>query len=221
MKLHSFDAEYVRQLKTGDPGAENHFVSYFSALLYLKLTARLRSHQMIEDVRQETLLRVLEAVRKKNGLEHPERFGAFVNAVCNHVLLEFWRAESRQSPGNYGMEEPADLKVDLDGPLVDSDRKRQVHRVLDELTPKDRRLLRAVYLEELDRAEICRRHGVDAGYLRVLLHRAKSRFRKIYQEQDCDWQLPAARAGIKVQIHGVHRQVHAHHVTHLDAHAIR
>ena len=221
MKLQSFDAEYVRQLKTGDPGAENHFVSYFSALLYLKLAARLRSQHLIEDVQQETLLRVLEAVRKKDGVEHPERFGAFVNAVCNHVLLEFWRAESRHNPGCYGIDEPRDPSVDLDGPLVDSDTKRRVQRVLDELTPKDRRLLRAVYFEERDKAEICRRHGVDAGYLRVLLHRAKIRFRKIYQEHDCSWHLPAARAGIEMQVHGVHRQVHAHHVAHLNAHAIR
>jgi RNA polymerase sigma-70 factor (ECF subfamily) len=71
----------------------------------------------------------------------------------------------------------------MDAPLVNFDTKRQVQQVLDELPEKDRRLLSAVYLQELDKSEICRRQHVDPDYLRVLLHRAKGRFKKAYHEQ--------------------------------------
>ena len=183
MTFHTFDAEYVQRLTTGDPVAENHFAFYFGELLYLKLRARLRSRQLIEDVRQETLLRVLQTLRRKGGVEHPERFGAFVNAVCNNVLLEFCRSERRHDPLEEQPREPADPHVDLDEPLVDFDRKRQVQAALSELPEKDRNLLRSVFLDETEKSEVCRRYAVDGDYLRVLLHRAKARFRRAYLDR--------------------------------------
>src|SRR5438477_12625321 len=92
--FHSFDADYLERLASGDPTIERHFSLYFSDLLGLKLRVRIRSAQLIEDIRQETLLRVIQIVRTR-GVDHPERFGAFVSAVCNNVLMEQVRAESR------------------------------------------------------------------------------------------------------------------------------
>jgi len=186
LTFQSFDAEYVRRLTQGDAGVEEHFASYFGNLLFLKLRARLRSRPLIEDVRQETLMRVLLILRSKDGVVHPERFGAFVNAVCNNVMMEFCRAEGRHDPMDDNQEEPADDSINLDAPLVDVDTKRQVAQVMKELPDKDRRILQEIFLEELDKAEICRRHNVDANYLRVLLHRAKARFRQLYRNHGGD-----------------------------------
>ena len=47
---------------------------------------------------------------------------------------------------------------------------------------RDRDLLRAIFLEEKEKDEICREFGVDREYLRVLLHRAKERFRLSFQQ---------------------------------------
>ncbi len=41
-------------------------------------------------------------------------------------------------------------------------------------------LLKAVFLDERDRDEVCREFGVDRDYLRVLLHRAKQEFKTEY-----------------------------------------
>jgi RNA polymerase sigma-70 factor (ECF subfamily) len=43
--------------------------------------------------------------------------------------------------------------------------------------------LRAVFLDERDKDEICTELGVDRDYLRVLLHRAKASFRVMYSKQ--------------------------------------
>ena len=58
-----------------------------------------------------------------------------------------------------------------------------VRRVLDGLAERDRSLLRAVFLEERDKDEVCTELGVDRDYLRVLLHRAKASFRTSYSKQ--------------------------------------
>ena len=48
----------------------------------------------MEDIRQETFLRVFQAIRR-NTIRDPARIGAFVNSVCNNVILEFGRSGSR------------------------------------------------------------------------------------------------------------------------------
>ena len=180
-QFYSFDCNYLRQLASGDAAVENHFSSYFGDLLLLKLRARIRSPQLVEDIRQETLLRVLQIVRKA-GVKHPERFGAFVSAVCNNVLLELVRGEMRHETSESEFE-VVDNSIDLDAPLISQQRRRQVDSVLEELAQKDRDLLRMFFLEERDKADLCKRFDVGEDYLRVLLHRAKSRFRSMYNKR--------------------------------------
>ncbi|HVN05450.1 MAG TPA: sigma-70 family RNA polymerase sigma factor [Bryobacteraceae bacterium] len=170
----------MRRLTVGDPAVETHFASYFGNLMYLKLRIRVRSPELIEDIQQETLLRVLAILRHGSGVKQPERFGAFVNAVCDNVTREHRRSDQRYGRMDEQTDEPIDASINLDSRLVNDDLKRRVALVLESLSEKDRNILRALYLEELDKAEICRRYRVDPGYLRVLLHRAKAHFREAY-----------------------------------------
>src|SRR5258708_5217573 len=76
LKREAFDADYVQRLVEGDPATERHFFAYFSQLLWIKLRSRLRDSQLIEDVRQETLFRVITALKSKHSLHSPEKLGA-------------------------------------------------------------------------------------------------------------------------------------------------
>ena len=67
--------------------------------------------------------------------------------------------------------------------VISDDTRDLVRNVLDGLNERDRSLLRAVFLEERDKDEICAEFGVDRDYLRVLLHRAKGSFRAIYSKR--------------------------------------
>ena len=96
MQFQTFDESYVERLRAGDFRTQEHFVAYFSELLQLKLRSRLHSPQAIEDVRQETFARVLAALRG-GKIRQPERLGAYVNSMCNNVLLEHYRASQRDS----------------------------------------------------------------------------------------------------------------------------
>jgi len=181
LTFETFNEDYVRRLADGDSGTGDHFASYFDKVLFLKLRVRLRSSQLIEDIRQETLTRVLVTLRRGEGVNCPERFGAFVNGVCNNVVRELCRVDRREEPWTESTEEPTDPTVDLDGALVNADLQREIRRILAALPKRDREILRAIYLDEVDKAEVCRRFHVDAGYLRVLLHRAKVHFREAYR----------------------------------------
>ena len=172
-----FNEEYIRRLKSGDRAVEDHFAGYFGELLRIKLRSRLRSPALMEDARQETFLRVLRLIREDRGPDLPDRLGAFVNSVCNNVVMEQLRAEMRHELLEEGSD-PADARISVDEMLITEERKKEVKRVLAKLPPHDLDLLRMVFFEERDKDEVCRTLHVDRGYLRVLLHRAKARFRE-------------------------------------------
>jgi RNA polymerase sigma-70 factor (ECF subfamily) len=177
VELHSFDECYVTRLRSGDPAAEREFTSYFGELLLIKLRARRLPPYVVDELRQETFLRVLSILKREAGIHNPERLGAFVNSVCDHVLLEHYRRCARFD----SLEDHTDFEdktIDLDGRLVTWQTQKSVEEVLAELSVKDQKLLRAVFLEERDKDDVCQELGVDRDYLRVLLHRAKAEFRR-------------------------------------------
>jgi len=181
LQFREFDAEYIENLRAGDTRTQEHFAAYFTELLHLKLRSRVQSPQAAEDVRQETFARVLASLRKEGALRHPERLGAFVNTVCNNVLFEYYRSSSRsQSLDDEGQPEPPATGIDALGIVVARQLKDKVREVLLDLPERDRSLLKAVFLDERDRDEVCRERGVDREYLRVLLHRAKQTFKAEY-----------------------------------------
>jgi RNA polymerase sigma-70 factor (ECF subfamily) len=181
LQFHNFDASYVARLCAGDSQTQEHFVTYFSELLHVKLRSRLQSLHAIEDVRQETFARVFAVLRKDGGLRQPERLGPFVNTVCNHVLMEHYRAAGRSdSLDAEGQPELPTLGASALDIVAARQIKDKVREILLELAPRDRALLNAVFFEERDRDEVCREFGVDRDYLRVLLHRAKQEFKTEY-----------------------------------------
>ncbi len=181
MQFHAFDASYVENLCAGDFATQEHFVRYFTELLHLKLRSRLRSPQAIEDVRQETFARVFASLRKGGSLRQPKRLGAFVNTVCNNVLFEHYRASSRtDSLDEEGQPELPATGMDALGHVTAQQLKTKVRQILVDLPGRDRDLLKAVFLDERDRDEVCREFKVDREYLRVLLFRAKQEFKTEY-----------------------------------------
>jgi RNA polymerase sigma-70 factor (ECF subfamily) len=181
LQFYSFNAVYVESLCAGDQLVQEHFVGYFTELLQLKLRTRLQSLQAIEDISQETFARVLSVVRKDGGLREPERLGAFVNTVCNHVLFEHYRSTGRiESLDAEGLPELAAKGADALEIAAARQIKDKVREILLDLDPRDRSLLQAVFIDERDRDQVCREFGVDRDYLRVLLHRAKQEFKTEY-----------------------------------------
>jgi RNA polymerase sigma-70 factor (ECF subfamily) len=183
LELFPFDKSYVDRLRDGDPATEQHFASYFGQLLGIMLRARYLPPERVDDVRQETFRRVIAALRRAGGIREPERFGAFVNSICKNVLRE----NAREWFRNLAIErEPSDSGnkiVDLENILISQEAKEKVMDILAEMKPRDRELLRAIFLEEKDKDEICREFGVQREYLRVLLYRAKVRFRSTCDQE--------------------------------------
>ena len=174
MEQTYFNPDYLARLKQQEPETEKHFVTHFTSVLQSRLRFRIRSHQIIDDVCQETLLRVILHVRRGTQIK---RLPAFVHAVSKNVLLEAFRGQRKHSTTEGEFPDLPDVRIDFDSSLVDQPRQTTVRQILAELPEKDGRILQRLFLDEADRKELCAELGVDGEYLRVLLHRAKLRFK--------------------------------------------
>lgn len=184
LELFSFDDDYLSRLRNGDPSTESHFVAYFSQLLQIKLRARFLPSETIDDLKQETFVRVMRSLRTEGGIRQPDRLGPFVNSVCNNVLLEHHRAGSRQVPLEPDHLEIQDKVMNLEKMAISAEAREKVREILTRLPERDRQILRSLFLEETNKDEICARYGINRDYLRVLLHRAKEKFRTAMQSPD-------------------------------------
>ena len=182
MEFFTFDGAYVERLREGDPSTEQHFVAYFGQLLRIKLRSRMLPSDKVEDLQQETFIRVIANLRKDGGVRQPERFGAFVNSICNNVLREHYRSNSKNQPLEEAHMDIPDKVLDLEGMLVTKESAQHVRRILDGMPKRDRDLLRAIFLEEKEKDSVCREFGVDREYLRVLVYRAKDKFKALYEK---------------------------------------
>ncbi len=133
----------------------------------------------IDDVVQESLMRYLSATRGEK-IQNPGAAGAFLNGICRNVISEYRRRNLREDPMPEVIPEPKNELIQ-DSDLFEL--RQAIAQGLDQLSERDRSVLRAFYLEEKSKEEILKSTGLTDENFRVVLCRAKERFRAIYVEQ--------------------------------------
>ena len=177
-----FNAEYLRRLKCRDREIEDHFHSYFRQKLLLKLRGRRLQQSDVQDIIQETLMRVLKAVDKEE-IRIPVAFGGYVSRVCDFVLYDF--IDHYEPYVDVDEVEMPDPTPGHDTLFLRREKREIVIIVLNGLRPRDRNLLRAKLFDELSSEEMCERFGVSSvNHLRLLLHRARKKFADAYQKRE-------------------------------------
>lgn len=178
MDLFAFDDLYVRRLKEHDRETEAHFNQYFRPILFAKLSTSIPA-QDIDDVVQEVFTRVLTRL---DEVRDGHRFGAFVLGFCNNIIREGYRRSSRTEPLTEEHQQIA-AKSNAEAEFFSQEAAAAVREVLGEMRERDADILRALFLAEEEREEICQRLGVSAEYLGVVLHRAKQRFLALFRKK--------------------------------------
>lgn len=153
--------------------------------LALRFTPRLRlfaAHQLndsagAEDVAQEVLRLVIDAIRA-NRIENQEALPGFVFQTARNVCMHWVRSKLREKTAfaRYEREGAEDAGgQDALESLVSAERAHEVKRALARLHPDDRELLSMIYYDEFDTAEIARRYHITPAAVRVRKHRALQR----------------------------------------------
>jgi len=130
----------------------------------------------VDDLVQETLARFIRAEQRQQ-IRNPEDFGAYLNGVCRNVILEY-RRRTRREPALDPEITIAETGVRPDAEIFEM--RNAIDHGLAELAERDRTILRAFYLEGKDKDVICGEWKMSDAQFRVVLFRAKERFRRAY-----------------------------------------
>lgn len=142
---------------------------------------RLRERSAAEDVAQETLRRVIEALRGGHVADLGALSG-FVFSVALNVCRQRHRSAGREAKALDRMgagaprdEEPGGAEATPLDRLVTEERRLEVRKALESLDQEDRELLRQFFDEGLGAGEVAQRQGLTANAVRVRKHRALNR----------------------------------------------
>ncbi len=145
--------------------------------LRLMALHRLADAEAAEEVAQESLARVMAAVRE-GRLEQPDKLGAFARAIAYHVIVDTIRARARHQPIAAVDAVLATSAPDPLAALLSLEEKSRVRAALVTLSAPDRELLRLCFFEGLSPADLAARLREPAERIRKRKQRALERLRR-------------------------------------------
>ncbi|MBR7828376.1 sigma-70 family RNA polymerase sigma factor [Actinospica sp. MGRD01-02] len=177
------EPELVAAARDGDAHALDAVLTGSMPLVYNLAGRALHGHADVDDVVQETMLRVVRGIRE---LQHPESYRSWLVAITLRQARDQGRkrstAESRTATASDAGCEFADLGSDFAGVAILrlglTEQRRGVAEATRWLDPEDRELLSLWWLEEsghLDRSELAHALGVSTTHAAVRVHRLKRR----------------------------------------------
>lgn len=138
----------------------------------------------IEDKVHDTFLIVLQAILR-NELHSPERLLGYVRTVVRRQIANhIERAVARRKELSSEVETDccASNKTPEDS-YVRNEERLLMKKALNELNPRDRKILIRFYLDEVSQEQICEEMGLTLTQFRLLKSRAKARFSELGRRQ--------------------------------------
>ncbi|WP_460342339.1 RNA polymerase sigma factor [Actinoallomurus acanthiterrae] len=171
--------ETVVAARDGDQAALDWLIAGYLPLVYNIVGRALDGHADVDDVVQETMLRVVHGLE---GLRDPDGFRSWLVAIAMRQVRDHWR-RGRTAPagGLDGMDDVADPGADFADLTILrlglSGQRREVAEATRWLGPEDRELLSLWWLEaagELTRAELAAALDLPPAHAAVRVQRMKA-----------------------------------------------
>ena len=154
--------------------AESELIDRFWGRVCVLAARRLNDASAAQDVAQETLRRVVEAMRD-GRVQNPAALPAFVFQTARHICLHAYRSKDREERALTRLgadDDPSGDAPDALGNLIAAEDRVAVHAALGQLSEPERALLTMLYFEGLDTGSVAASLRVTPGALRVRKHRA-------------------------------------------------
>ncbi len=170
------DPEVTRKAMAGDPAALDSLIRHFRPAVYRYCRARLPDPGTADDVTQEVMLAMIQALPTHQSETHS--IEAFVFGIANNKVAMTHRSAYRRREDLF--DAPTDRPDPTPGPeeLTEGrDTLDRLVRLLDDLPPRLAEILMLRVAAGLSAAETAEVLGMTEGAVRVAQHRALSRLR--------------------------------------------
>jgi len=174
---HESIKNLVTRIQTGETDGLEELYTLFSKGIRFYLCRQL-GPQELEDKVHDTFVVVVQAIRR-GELREPERLMGFVRTIVRRLVAAHIdravhsRRERMEMESTFGVVDPRESPEEA---AIFEQRKELIHRVLGELSERDREILRRFYLFEQSQDQICTEMGLSDTQFRLLKSRAKARF---------------------------------------------
>lgn len=162
----------------GEADSEAALYEKYSARVYYLALREAKSPQDAEDVRAETFLRVLQAIRNQQ-VRSAEALPAFILGVARNVIRELFAR--RRQMGNAVPAEEAELATPSHERIfIDHEVQVAIRKTIEKLKPREQGVLRKIFYEELGTEQVAREVAITPERVRLVKSRALKHFREIH-----------------------------------------
>jgi RNA polymerase sigma-70 factor (ECF subfamily) len=176
--LSPTDTELVASIRNGHSGAETALYEKYSARVYYLALRDSKSPHDAEDVRAETFLRVIQAVRN-NQVRSAEALPGFILGVTRNVLRELY-ARRKQAGDEISPEAVQLLTASHEHLFLDREVRLAIEKTIQRLKSRERTILHMCFYEELSTEEIANKMSIAPERVRLVKSRALKRFRELH-----------------------------------------
>ncbi|MBO0861232.1 MAG: sigma-70 family RNA polymerase sigma factor [Chloracidobacterium sp.] len=175
--------DLVTGILAGDRRADAELVERYSRGVMIIIRREVHDMAVAEDILQETFRIVLEKIRR-GDLRMPERLSGFICGVARSLVINYFRHAARQV-GMSEIGEAAPLPYPAPDQLQELLRKEKadlVRQVLEDMpNERDIQVLYRFYIADDEKEQICADLGLTSLHFNRVLHRARERFRDLYE----------------------------------------
>lgn len=176
-------ADLVRRIAEGDEAAETELVERAGRTLRFLARRHSRHESDADDLYQEALLLALTKIRR-HEVREPENLAGFLRALVKNLAVGRYRRKGvvAEQGVDHLDETAAEHRPGPLSGLLDRERAGRTRKLLSELdVPRDRAILFRYYLAEEPSPTICDDLGIDRDHFYRVLHRARRRYRKLWE----------------------------------------
>jgi RNA polymerase sigma-70 factor (ECF subfamily) len=183
MNKASGRADLVSRIRGGDRQAETELVERYNRAVMSIIRRALGNSAIADDLYQETFCIIIEKIRE-GDVREAERLPGFVCGVArNQVIKHFQRAarQERLTEADEAVSLPHPAQDQLEE-LLRKESADIVRQILKEMTnERDVQVLFRFYLAEDEKEQICADLGLTSLQFNLVLHRARERYRELYE----------------------------------------
>jgi RNA polymerase sigma-70 factor (ECF subfamily) len=175
MEMELSDAELVRRIGAGERETETELFRRMAPRIRLYGLRHLRDVQASEDLTQNVLITIIEALRQ-GRLREPDKLASFVLGTCRMTILDLRRGAQRKERllEQFGPDLP--ISGESIRPRLDQER---LAGCMESLKERERSVVVLTFYDEQTSANVASFLGVSEANVRVMRHRA------IRQLRDC------------------------------------
>jgi len=176
-------SDLVGRIRGGDRQAETELVERYNRAVMSIIRRALGNSTVADDLYQETFCIIIEKIRG-GDIREAERLPGFVCGVARNQVIKHFQRAARQERMTE-TEEAVSLPCQAHDQLEELLRKESadiVRQILKEMTnERDVQVLFRFYLAEDDKEQICADLGLTSLQFNLVLHRARERYRELYE----------------------------------------